>query len=53
MVFTPPGRDYLAVEPASNMTDAANRMDIADNGLQVVQPGEALQASVMLSLFEL
>ena len=53
VVFTPPGRGYLAVEPASNMTDAVNRMDVADQGLQVVQPGEALQASVMLSLFEL
>ncbi len=53
VIFTPPGRDYLAVEPASNMTDAVNRMDIADNGLRVVQPGEALEARVLLSLFDL
>jgi aldose 1-epimerase len=53
VVYTPPGRNYLAVEPASNMTDAVNRMDIADNGLRVLQSGEALEASVTLSLFGL
>lgn len=53
VVYTPPGRDYLAVEPASNMTNAVNRMDIPDNGLRVLQPGEVLEASVRLSLFDL
>ncbi len=53
VVFTPPGRGYLAVEPASNMTDAVNRMDIADHGLRVLQPGEALEATVVLSPFDL
>ncbi len=51
VVYTPPGRDYLAVEPASNMTDAVNRMDVADQGLRVLQAGEAMQAWVALSLF--
>lgn len=53
VVQMPPGGDALAVEPPSNMTDAVNRMDVADNGLRVLQPGEMLEASVMLSLFEL
>ena len=53
VVYTPPGRGYLAVEPTSNMTDAVNRMDIPDNGLRVLQPGEALEATVLLSLFDL
>ena len=51
VVYTPPGRDYLAVEPASNMTDAVNRMEVADQGLRVLQSGEAMQAWVALSLF--
>ncbi len=52
VVFTPPGRGYLAVEPASNMTDAVNRMHIADNGLVVLDPGAVLEAAVSLALFE-
>ncbi len=51
VVYTPPGRDYLAVEPASNMTDAVNRMDVADQGLRVLQSGEAIDTWVALSLF--
>lgn len=53
VVYTPPGRDYLAVEPASNMTDAVNRMDIPDNGLRVLRSGDALEGSVLLSLVDL
>ncbi|WP_428376120.1 aldose 1-epimerase [Lichenicoccus sp.] len=53
VVFTPPGRGYLAVEPASNMTDAVNRMQIADTGLVVLDPGAVLEASVSLELFGL
>ncbi len=53
VVFTPPGRGYLAVEPASNMTDAVNRMQIPDNGLVVLEPGGTLEASVTLELLSL
>ena len=53
VVFTPPGKHYLAVEPASNMTDAVNRMQIADNGLVVLDPGAVLDASATLELFGL
>lgn len=50
VVFTPPGRDYVAVEPASNMTDAINRPEIADRGLAVLQPDEELAAVVEFAL---
>ncbi len=50
VVFTPPGRDFIAVEPASNMTDAINRPDIPDRGLTVLQPDEVLHAKVEFAL---
>lgn len=50
VVFTPPGRDYIAVEPASNMTDAINRPETADRGLSILQPGELLSAEVEFTL---
>ncbi len=53
VVFTPPGKDFIAVEPASNMTDAINRPDIEDRGLTVLQPGETLSSTVDLSLMGL
>ena len=52
-MFTPPGRDYVAVEPASNMTDAVNRPEIPDRGLAVLQPGQELTAVVEFSLSHL
>ena len=40
VVYTPADKPYFAVEPASNMTDAVNRMDtVPDHGLRVLQPG--------------
>ncbi|MEJ1976033.1 MAG: aldose 1-epimerase [Acetobacteraceae bacterium] len=42
VVYTPDAKPYFAVEPASNMTDAVNRMDtVADHGLRVLAPGKA------------
>ena len=47
VVFVPPGRDFVAAEPATNMTDAVNRMAIdADHGLVVLEPGETLRGRV-------
>ncbi len=41
VVYTPDDKPYLAVEPASNMTDAINRMDsVTDHGLRILAPGE-------------
>lgn len=53
VVFTPPGRDYIAVEPASNMTDAINRPEIPDRGLTTLAPDQVLHAEVEFSLARL
>ena len=53
VVFTPPGKDYVAVEPASNMTDAINHPELADRGLTILQPDETLTATVDLALMGL
>ena len=48
-LYTPAGRDYMGLEPVSNMPDGLNRMqDDADDGLVVLQPGEALTANIAL-----
>lgn len=47
VAYTPEGKPYFAVEPASNMTDAINHMDsVPDHGLRVLQPGDTLQRQV-------
>ncbi len=53
VVFTPPGRDHVAVEPASNMTDAINHPEIPDRGLAILRPGEELAAQVEFALTKL
>ncbi|NPD67187.1 aldose 1-epimerase [Lichenicola cladoniae] len=53
VVYTPPGRPYIAAEPASNMTDAINRPDIPDRGLAILQPGETLTGVTEFSLARL
>lgn len=53
VVYTPPGRAYIAAEPASNMTDAINRPDIPDRGLTILQPGEVLTGVTEFSLARL
>ena len=46
VVYIPPGRDFLAVEPVSNMNDGLNRMDSAGHGFAVLEPGATLRGSV-------
>ncbi len=46
VVYTPDGKPYLAFEPASNMTDAINRLEEPDNGLRVLLSGETLSGRV-------
>ena len=54
VVFTPEGKPFFAVEPASNMTDAVNRMDaVPDHGLRVLQPGDTLQRQVRFTVEDL
>ena len=51
VVYTPEGKPYFAVEPASNMTDAVNHMDtVPDHGLRVLQPGGILQRQVRFAV---
>jgi aldose 1-epimerase len=48
-LYTPPGRDFLGLEPVSNMPDAINRIeDISDGGLRLLAPGETLSGSIRL-----
>ena len=48
-LYTPAGRDYLGLEPVTNMPDAINRMQTdADQGLRVLAPGDRLQAVVTM-----
>ncbi len=54
VVYTPDGKPYFAVEPASNMTDAVNRMDtVPDHGLRVLAPGERLVRQVRFMVEDL
>lgn len=51
VVYTPPGRPYFAVEPASNMTDAINRMAaVPDHGLRIVAPGDTVSGQVRFAV---
>ena len=53
VLFTPDGRGFVATEPASNMTDAINRMHREpDHGLVVLAPGASLQGTVRFTLAE-
>ncbi len=54
VVYTPAGKPYFAVEPASNMTDAVNRMDsVPDHGLRLLHPGDTLERQVRFSVEDL
>ncbi|OZI67218.1 aldose 1-epimerase [Bordetella genomosp. 11] len=58
VIFTPPGKPYLAVEPVSHMTDAFNRYTAAggtgnpghdaDTGTAVLEPGATLTGGMSL-----
>ncbi len=52
VVYTPDGKAFLAFEPASNMTNAINRLDQPDNGLRVLRPGETLSGRVDYNVVE-
>ncbi len=48
-LYTPAGRDFIGLEPVSNMPDAFGRMDdVADAGLVVLQPGDSISATITL-----
>ncbi len=50
-VYTPRDADFCGLEPVSNMPDGINRMDsVADQGMKMLAPGEALTATVTLRI---
>lgn len=46
VVYTPPGEDYVCVEPVSHSTDAVNRDVAGETGLVWLAPGDTMQARV-------
>jgi len=52
VVYVPPDRDYLAIEPVTHMTDAFNRADAgeADTGTRVLAPGATFSCTMRLSV---
>ena len=48
VIFVPPDRDYVCVEPVSHVANAVNMMAAGDRdtGLAVLEPGETLKGSV-------
>jgi len=52
VVYTPPGRPFFCAEPASHVTDAFNlaARGRTDTGMRILEAGEALRATVNLSV---
>ena len=50
VVFTPPERDYFAVEPVSHVSNAIHMADPAAHGLVTLEPGETLSAWMKLDV---
>ncbi len=48
VVFVPPDRDYVCVEPVTHVANAVNMEASIDQetGLQILEPGETLQGSI-------
>lgn len=49
IIFTPPGRDAVCLEPYTCLTDAVNLTEI-DTGWQVLAPGESQTLNVTIAL---
>ena len=52
VLYTPPDRPFFCAEPVSHVTDAFNLATVgrADTGTQILEPGEALRATITLSV---
>ena len=55
VVYVPPGRDFLAVEPVTHMTDAFNRWERGENGTgtRIVEAGAAFSCTMRISVHAL
>jgi len=52
VVYVPPGRDFLAIEPVTHMTDAFNRAarGLDGTGTRTLAPGEAFSCTMRFSV---
>ncbi|MCB8838801.1 aldose 1-epimerase [Aurantimonas sp. VKM B-3413] len=51
IVFRADERNFFAIEPATHMVDAINRMDsVADHGLTILEPGACLVGTVRFEI---
>ena len=50
VLYTPQGRDYFGIEPVSNMTDAVNHPETADNGIVDLPRDGHLEATIRFAL---
>jgi aldose 1-epimerase len=48
IIYTPPGKDFLCVEPVSHCVDAFNlaAAGVSGTGMRVLRPGEVWSASI-------
>ncbi len=53
VVYCPKGKDFVCVEPVTNIIDAHNRIALGetDTGLKTLRPGEKISMTMKLSLF--
>ena len=50
VVYTPQNKDYFCVEPVSHVSNAIHMADPAAHGLRTLQPGERIEASMLLDV---
>ncbi len=50
VVYCPPERDVMAIEPVSNMNDGLNRMDDPDSGIAILPPGGVLEGRITMDV---
>ena len=50
VVYAPLGESFFCVEPVSHVTDALNAPSAADSGLEVLAPGESLEARLRIDV---
>lgn len=50
VVYVPPGRDFFAVEPVSNLTDGLNRMDTSDHGFAILDVGATARGTIRFAV---
>ena len=51
-VFAPAGADFFCLAPASHRIDALNRLEIADHGMHILEPGQCLQGEIRFRVLD-